>query len=71
MSWGYHGDDGKKYFEGTGTPYGTTFKTGDVIGCNVHLKGNIFFTLNGASLGKYVNSLLPDRTLLNCFRGCI
>jgi hypothetical protein len=32
MSWGYCGDDVKKYFEATGTPYGTTFKTGDVIG---------------------------------------
>ena len=52
-SWGYHGDDGKKYFENTGTPYGTTFKTGDIIVCYIRLKDNISFTLNGASLGKY------------------
>jgi hypothetical protein len=63
MSWVYYGDDGKKYFEGTGTPYGTTFKTGDVIGCNVHLEGNIFFTLNGASL---VSMTIPYYTTEPC-----
>jgi hypothetical protein len=52
-SWGYHGDDGEKYFKGTGICYGTTFKSGDIVGCNVHLNSNIFFTLNGHSLGKY------------------
>ena len=60
-SWGYHGDDGEKYSEGTGTPYGTTFKTGDIIGCYVHLKEKISFTLNGTSLGKYSQLLTLDR----------
>jgi Ran-binding protein 9/10 len=58
-SWGYHGDDGKKYFDDTGTPYGTTFKRGDIIGCYVRLKENISFTLNGASLGKYTELQTP------------
>jgi Ran-binding protein 9/10 len=52
-SWGYHGDDGHKYSKDTGTPYAKTFEAGDIIGCKVLLKGNIVFTKNGASLGKY------------------
>lgn len=56
-SWGYHGDDGHKYVKGTGTPYGETFKTGDIIGCKVRLKEEIVFTKNGASLGKHGRSL--------------
>ena len=52
-SWGYHGDDGKKFAGGLGIPYGKTFKTGDIIGCRVNLKNDVAFTKNGTSLGKY------------------
>jgi hypothetical protein len=51
-SWGYHGDNGHKYSDNTGTPYGETFETGDVIGCKVRLNYDVVFTKNGASLGK-------------------
>jgi hypothetical protein len=51
LSWGYHGDDGKKYESGTGAIYGETFTTGDVIGCRVHLGADVAFAKNGTSLG--------------------
>jgi hypothetical protein len=49
---GYHGDDGNAFRDsGTGTPYGPTFTTGDVIGCCWNLmKGVVFFTKNGLAL---------------------
>jgi hypothetical protein len=60
-SWGYHGHDGCKYAENTRTPYSYTFETGDIIGCKVRLKDDIFFTKNGASLGKYRHLHLPNK----------
>ena len=53
-SWGYHGDDGKKYEEvGKGVPYGPTYGTGDTVGCGVDFtSGSAFFTKNGEKLGK-------------------
>lgn len=52
-SYGYHGDDGKKYSgSGLGTHYGPTFTTGDVVGAGLHTETNeIFFTKNGEWLG--------------------
>jgi len=50
-SWGYHGDDGKKFSGSTGADYGQTFGTGDTIGCRVRRMGDIIFTKNGVSLG--------------------
>lgn len=46
QSYGYHGDDGKKYHaNGHGDDYGPTFSTGDVVGAGVHLdRQEIFFT---------------------------
>ncbi|GJQ08605.1 hypothetical protein GpartN1_g396.t1 [Galdieria partita] len=51
-SLGYHGDDGNAFRDsGTGTPYGPTFTTGDVVGCCWNLmKGVVFFTKNGLAL---------------------
>lgn len=51
-SLGYHGDDGNAFRDsGTGTPYGPTFSTGDVVGCCWNLmKGIVFFTKNGLAL---------------------
>jgi hypothetical protein len=54
-SWGYHGRESYKYAENTRIPYGYAFDTGDIIGCRVRLKHDIFFTKNGASLGKYTH----------------
>ena len=52
-SWGYHGDDGKKFADmSTGRAYGPMYGTGDVIGCGTNLQtGDVFFTKNGKHLG--------------------
>jgi len=43
-SWAYHGDDGKIFAVGTGSSYGPTYSTGDVVGCGIDLQsGTIFF----------------------------
>ena len=54
QSYGYHGDDGNSFSSsGSGTPYGPTFTTGDVIGCGVNMIDNTaFYTKNGLKLGK-------------------
>jgi Ran-binding protein 9/10 len=57
-SWGYHGDDGYSFAESTGTPYGETFGTGDIVGCKISSDGNVVFTKNGTSLGKEQKYLL-------------
>ena len=52
-SFGYHGDDGKK-FSGlaAGSAYGPTFGLGDIVGAGLNLiSGEIFFTKNGVWLG--------------------
>ncbi|XP_046842352.1 ran-binding protein 9-like isoform X2 [Xenia sp. Carnegie-2017] len=53
QSYGYHGDDGNSFSSsGSGTPYGPTFTTGDVIGCGVNMIDNTaFYTKNGLKLG--------------------
>ena len=52
-TFGYHGDDGKKFEgNGMGQHYGPTFTTGDVIGCAVNVEeGACAFTKNGLGLG--------------------
>lgn len=52
-SYGYLGEDGKKYTEGMrGEAFGETFTTGDVVGCGIQFaKQEIFFTKNGKYLG--------------------
>ncbi|GMH46073.1 hypothetical protein BSKO_14037 [Bryopsis sp. KO-2023] len=51
-SFGYHGDDGRKYCgSGVGEDYAPTFTKGDVIGAGIHLeRQEIFFTKNGKFL---------------------
>eukprot|EP00035_Acanthoeca_spectabilis_P024446 m.453835 g.453835 ORF g.453835 m.453835 type:complete len:433 (-) comp20562_c0_seq1:25-1323(-) len=53
FSYGYHGDDGNAFsFSGTGTEYGPTYTTGDVIGCCVnYFDFTCFYTKNGTKLG--------------------
>lgn len=45
-SYGYHGDDGQKFYQQNhGQPYGPRFTTGDVIGACLHLqKRELSFT---------------------------
>lgn len=53
-SWGYHGDDGKKFtsYE-LGESYGPPWETGDVVGCGVDFISKCaFFTKNGEKLGE-------------------
>jgi hypothetical protein len=66
QSWGYHGDDGYIFSgHGKGQPFrtafttgyansatGTTFTTGDTIGCGVNFQDmSLFYTKNGVYLG--------------------
>lgn len=54
-SWGYHGDDGKKFNNplGVGLRYNDSYNTGDTVGCGINIKtGKLFFTKNGVNLGK-------------------
>ncbi|CAI2173614.1 2988_t:CDS:2 [Funneliformis geosporum] len=51
-SWGYHGDDGKKFFNADGEPFGPKFMTSDTIGCCLNFINNtVFYTRNGVNLG--------------------
>jgi hypothetical protein len=44
-SYGYHGDDGKKFHSARGDPFSETFTTGDVIGAGINLaKRELFYT---------------------------
>jgi hypothetical protein len=53
-SWAHHGDDGKLFLEtGSGSSYGDTFGTGDVVGCGSDItKDELFFTKNGKYISK-------------------
>ncbi|KAF5841863.1 hypothetical protein DUNSADRAFT_10569 [Dunaliella salina] len=52
-SYGYHGDDGRKFSSGKFEKYGPTFGAGDIIGAGIHLsQKEIFFTKNGVNLGR-------------------
>ncbi|KAI9349508.1 hypothetical protein BDR26DRAFT_930463 [Obelidium mucronatum] len=51
-SFGFKGQDGRKYDHGNSNPYGPKFKQGDVVGCGFDWdKRNVFFTINGRFLG--------------------
>ena len=75
-SYGYHGDDGKKFqytVVGNGTFYSETYGQGDVVGCGVDfIKKIIYFTRNGERLRKSSLEPLPYRELTrNPRSGCI
>jgi len=53
-SYGYHGDDGGLFHAGgmMVRSYGPVFGVGDTVGCGIdYLKREIFFTINGKTLG--------------------
>uniref|UniRef100_A0A093X7X1 Ankyrin-3 n=1 Tax=Talaromyces marneffei PM1 TaxID=1077442 RepID=A0A093X7X1_TALMA len=51
-SWGYHGDDGKSFFNSSGSAFGETYTVKDVIGCGINFKEEAaFFTKNGNIIG--------------------
>jgi hypothetical protein len=43
-SWGYHGDDGKKFGDndGQGWQYGPTYGNGDTVGCGFDYIRDVF-----------------------------
>ena len=55
-SWGYHGDDGKKFANNSnysGKKYNEGYGPGDTVGCGVNFTdGTIFYTKNGTLLRK-------------------
>ncbi|XP_004344420.1 KB07 protein [Capsaspora owczarzaki ATCC 30864] len=52
QSWGYHGDDGHTFASSnTGTVYGPTYTSHDVVGCCINFVDNTcFYTKNGTAL---------------------
>lgn len=64
-SYGYHADDGCVFnSSGTGQQYGSTFTTGDVVGCGFNLVDrSIFFTKNGVTIGTAVSDIAPNLVL--------
>ena|ERR1043166_3545497 len=56
-TFGYHGDDGKKFRSFyTGRDYGPPFTAGDTIGCGINFYNRTaFYTKNGICLGNIVS----------------
>ena len=61
-SCGYHGDDGKKFYNnGRGKIFGPTFGVDDTVGAGLDLASrSCFFTKNGLLLGVAVSGKLRD-----------
>jgi hypothetical protein len=58
-SYGYHGDDGNRFWKGDGIRYGPFFNRGDIIGCGInYLNQTIFYTKNGVHLGTAFNRVI-------------
>lgn len=64
---GYHADDGNLYRgAGTGSVFGPSYTTGDVVGCGVNFhEKSFFFTKNGVLVGEVTN--LKDKFHLPFF----
>ena len=55
--------------ESENCPYGTQFRKGDVVGCALNQKQEIFFTLNGSSLGPAFK--IADEEFKKGFYPCV
>lgn len=64
-SYGYHGDDGKKFGDHCTPGIWPLFNNGDIIGCGV-TKDSIFYTRNGKLLG-IAFAMVPDERLTPVF----
>lgn len=64
---GYHADDGNLYRgAGTGTSYGPSYTTNDIVGCGINfVEKSFFFTKNGILIGEIGN--LKDKFHLPFF----
>lgn len=62
MSYGYHGDDGRKFHNsGAGVQFGPKFTTGDTVGCGLIFSTHeLFFTKNGKLIDKAWNDVRTD-----------
>jgi hypothetical protein len=57
-SWGYYSGNGQKYTNGSGSSYGSTFSTSDVIGVALDMDaGTLTFYKNGVSQGQAFTSI--------------
>lgn len=60
-SYGYHGDDGKKFGEGKTPGDWPLYELDDVIGCGINFEtDSIFFTRNGLLLGTAFENVSED-----------
>ncbi|RIA81769.1 concanavalin A-like lectin/glucanase domain-containing protein [Glomus cerebriforme] len=60
-SYGYHGDDGKRFQRGNGIRYGPFFNRGDIVGCGINfLNQTAFYTKNGVHLGTAFNNIIGE-----------
>ena len=64
---GYHADDGNLYRgAGTGTSFGPSYSTNDIVGCGINfIEKSFFFTKNGILIGEIGN--LKDKFHLPFF----
>jgi Ran-binding protein 9/10 len=55
ISYGYHGNDGRKLANGErSVNYAAQYTAGDVVGCGINFyDGTVYFTKNGISLGMF------------------
>jgi hypothetical protein len=59
--WGYYGDDGSKYVEGTNSAYGASYTTGDIIGFALDMDaGTLVCYKNNATQGTLASGLTGD-----------
>ena len=73
-SYGYHGDDGKKFHSnGQGEDYGPQFTVGDVIGAGIHIQRQEMFFTCALSICLYASPavVLYERALRPAFGGSL
>ena len=62
--WYYYSSNGQKYNNGTGTSYGATYTTNDIIGIALDMdSGSVTFYKNGTTQGVAYNSGISGKTI--------